>query len=159
MSHASHEQTLQERNKALVKRFVEHGFAASGQDPAQAKDYLHPDVVYHTPHAEGHSAQGHTRMADASRNITAHLPDMRVKADVLLAEGDYVTAHWVMQGTHRGRGRLVHAAEVVGTGQEATFSGVGIYRVRDGKIAELWNYDDHLYVLQQTGALGGQRQS
>jgi predicted ester cyclase len=33
-----------------------------------------------------------------------------------------------------------------------TFSGVNIFRIRDGKVAEIWNHRDDLGLAQQLGA-------
>jgi hypothetical protein len=34
----------------------------------------------------------------------------------------------------------------------ATFAGVNIFRIRDGKVAEIWNHRDDLGLAQQLGA-------
>jgi predicted SnoaL-like aldol condensation-catalyzing enzyme len=34
----------------------------------------------------------------------------------------------------------------------AAFSGVNIFRIRDGKVAEIWNHRDDLGLAQQLGA-------
>jgi SnoaL-like polyketide cyclase len=43
-------------------------------------------------------------------------------------------------------------AGVAATGKHATFSGVNIFRIRDGKVVEIWNHRDDLGLAQQLGA-------
>ncbi len=38
------------------------------------------------------------------------------------------------------------------TGKAVEFAGVNIFRIRDGKIVEIWNHRDDLGLMQQLGA-------
>lgn len=40
------------------------------------------------------------------------------------------------------------------SGRQFSISGISIYRLRDGKVAEGWVNDDSLGMLQQLGLLG-----
>ena len=42
--------------------------------------------------------------------------------------------------------------DVAPTGVRATFSGVNIFRIRDGRVVELWNHRDDLGLIEQVGA-------
>ena len=67
--------------------------------------------------------------------------------DLVLAEGDLVAARWTATGTFTGPWGTVEP-----TGKRAEFSGVNLYRFRDGKVAEIWNHRDDLGLMQQVGA-------
>jgi len=77
----------------------------------------------------------------------AAFPDLRWHVDLLLAEGDLVAGRWTASGTNTGPW-----AGVAATGKHATFSGVNIFRIRDGKVVEIWNHRDDLGLAQQLGA-------
>jgi len=70
-----------------------------------------------------------------------------MEVDLILAEGDLVAARWTTEGTNSGPwgGSLP-------TGKPARFSGVNIFRIREGKVVELWNHRDDLGLMQQLGA-------
>lgn len=74
-------------------------------------------------------------------------PDVRVDVVRTVTEGEMVTAHCHVTGTHRG-GSLGPA-----TGKPVDFWGMSIVRVRDGKIVEAWNNFDFLSFYQQIDLL------
>ena len=41
--------------------------------------------------------------------------------------------------------------DVAPNGVRATFSGVNIFRIRDGRVVELWNHRDDLGLMEQVG--------
>ena len=80
--------------------------------------------------------------------VRTALPDIRYS---ILGEpvvhGDRCSYRWTAGGTHR--------AEIFGiapTGKYVTHIGTGTYRVRGGKISELWADWDALGLMQQLGA-------
>jgi predicted ester cyclase len=93
------------------------------------------------------------RVEDAKReaaNVRRGFPDLESTIEDLIAERDKVVAHWRAQATHRG--------EYMGippTGNRVNFTGISIYRIEGGKIAESWGVSDLLGMMQQLGAVGG----
>ncbi len=69
-----------------------------------------------------------------------------MQVDLLLAEGDLVAARWTSEGTNTGPWVGTPA-----TAKRATFSGVNIFRFKDGKVVERWNHSDDLGLMQQLG--------
>ena len=66
----------------------------------------------------------------------------------MIAEGDKVVVRWI--------GRVVHQGVFLGippTGKSATYSGIDIYKLRNGKMAEHWDIVDVLSLLQQLGVI------
>jgi predicted ester cyclase len=64
------------------------------------------------------------------------------------AEGDLVVETWTASGTHDGAFQGVAA-----TGRAVRWSGIDIYRVACGHIAEVWTEADTLGLLRQIGAI------
>lgn len=85
------------------------------------------------------------------RNVSALLtafPDIEFSIEDIIAEGDRVV--------FRAEGRGTHEGELMGiepTGREITLSGIVIFRVEDGQVAERWAQYDTLGMLRQMGAL------
>ena len=67
----------------------------------------------------------------------------------LIAEGDKVVARWRARATHQGE-----YAGVPPTGKEVEFTGISVYRIGAGKIAESWTVEDELGLMRQIGAVG-----
>jgi steroid delta-isomerase-like uncharacterized protein len=74
-------------------------------------------------------------------------PDLLTTVEDLLGEGDKVVARWTMRGTHQGE------IEELGppTGKRIEATGISIYRVEGGKIAEYWAIYDALGMMRQLG--------
>jgi predicted ester cyclase len=58
-----------------------------------------------------------------------------------------VVDRWTFSGTHSGEFMGAPA-----TGKRVTVSGIDIFRVADGRLAELWQSWDQLGMMQQIGA-------
>jgi steroid delta-isomerase-like uncharacterized protein len=66
--------------------------------------------------------------------------------DQVVAEGDLVAVRWTAGGTNTGVGHGLPA-----TGKKAEISGITIFRVKDGKLAEEWGLIDTWGLLKQLG--------
>jgi predicted ester cyclase len=66
----------------------------------------------------------------------------------MIAEGDRVMVRWTSHGTHRGE-----LFGVPPTNKQVIYSGINIFRIADGKIAEIWDIVDSLWLWQQLGVL------
>lgn len=63
-------------------------------------------------------------------------PDMRLTEQDIIAEGDRVASRWIVSGTHQGD-FMGHRP----SGRRYEITGMSIYRLHDGKIAEGWVND------------------
>ena len=128
-----------EENKALVRRAQGVLWNHTGNLDA-ASELFAPD-----------------RVEDAKQeaaNVRRGFPDLESTIEDLIAERDKVVAHWRAQATHQG--------EYMGippTGNRVNFTGISIYRIEEGKIAESWSVSDLLGMMQQLGAVGGPGQA
>ena len=82
------------------------------------------------------------------RNMRSALPDITIRIEDTIVDGDKVVVRVVLEGTHRGDGLGVAAS-----GQRVNIAGVVIVRVGDGQIVEAWNSWDQLGLLRQIGAI------
>jgi steroid delta-isomerase-like uncharacterized protein len=132
----------QERNKALVCRFVEE--VQNRHNLAALDELFSPDLIDHSglanPGLEG------TRAFFTMMFLA--FPDMRFTIQQQMAEGDRVMTHKRFHGTHLGPFMGIPA-----TGKEVAFDNIDIMAVRDGKIVEHWAVADMLSLMQQLGVV------
>jgi steroid delta-isomerase-like uncharacterized protein len=132
-------------NKALVQRLFEEVFNQKQLDRADelvAPDYLdHGAVPGQGPGLEGAKQQ---RWA----MYFAAIPDLHATIDDLAAEGDKVVVLYTVEGTQQGE-----LSGVPPTGKRFRISGISIYRLAEGKIAEQWEQMDMLGLMQQLDVL------
>ena len=133
-----------EENKAIVRRYLDEFWNgnASVADEVIAQDYSAHDPG--TPGRQGGVAGEKQTMA----MYFEVFPDFRLQIEDMVAEGDRVAARWTVRGTQRGA-----LPGLPPTGKTATISGISVYRLRDGQIAEHWLNWDTLGMLQQLGAI------
>ncbi len=75
-------------------------------------------------------------------------PDLSIKTELLISEGDLVAVHVIGRGTHRSVFQGVPA-----TNRPWSAGCSALYRVRDGRIADFWVNWDLLSILEQTGGV------
>jgi predicted ester cyclase len=124
---------------ATVLRMVTEGFRSSSEDDVRA--LFTEDFVDHSPVMEG-DPWGRIQ------HIKGAFPDARMTIHDLIVDGDTVAWRWTFAGTHEGE-----FAGVGPTGRFVSYDGVSIERVRDGKIAERWDFPDLMAALSQLGVL------
>jgi steroid delta-isomerase-like uncharacterized protein len=132
-----------EANKALVRRFAEEVWSKGNVDVAM--DIFDPDYIRHDLRP-GNPLPGPEGQKRIATDFRAAFPDIRMQTDLIVAEGDMVVMRWTAEGTNTGSW-----GKISPTGKRASFSGVNIFRIRDGKVVELWNHRDDLGLMQQLG--------
>jgi predicted ester cyclase len=75
-------------------------------------------------------------------------PDVVSTIEDIIAEGDKVVAHWRSLATHQG-----NYMDIPPTGNRIEFTGISVYRIEEGKIAESWTVEDQFGLMQQIGAI------
>lgn len=128
-----------EDNKTIVRRFFEVG--PSKGDLAAADELLAPNFALHTPLPSPSGIQGMNDVITACRAAFEHLD---VTVEDMVAEGDLVAARFTARGVHKG---AFMGFEPVG--KSVTITGIEIFRVEKGKIAELWGEANLLGVMGQ----------
>jgi steroid delta-isomerase-like uncharacterized protein len=130
-------------NKALVRRWFEEVWNKGRADAIDEMLASHAVV-----HGLGSGVLGPTEFKAFHSAYRNAFPDVTIRVDDIVAEGDIVAARWSGTGTHRGGG-LGFAA----TGRGIHFSGMVFVRVQNGRLVEGWNNFDQLGMLQQLEAV------
>jgi steroid delta-isomerase-like uncharacterized protein len=135
---------MSEENKAVVRQFFAE--VINGGNLDRADELVTDDYVehQHLPGAEGR--QGIAVAKAFLSMMRGAFPDFHFDIEDLVAEGDKVVARLTVSGTHRG--------EMMGlapTGKRIQTSGIEVFRVADGKLAEHWATFDALGMLRQIG--------
>ena len=73
-------------------------------------------------------------------------PDWHWEMRHIVVDGDYIAVHFTVTGIHRGAFQGIEA-----TGRRVTVSEFTLYRVEDGKFAEVWDLTDTDAVMTQIG--------
>jgi steroid delta-isomerase-like uncharacterized protein len=131
-----------EANKDLIRNLLAD---ADRGDDGVVDRYYAADYVDHTPSPIRRQAPGREGVRQAIDLFRRAFPDTRHTIEELVAEGDRVVARVTARATHTG--------ELFGhppTGKVVTLTGITIYRIVDGRIAERWA-EHGLGVLEQLG--------
>jgi predicted ester cyclase len=128
-----------EENKAVVRREQEELWNHTGDLDAAEELF-----------AAGQAEAAKQQAADFRRGF----PDVISTIEDLMAEGDKVVARWRSRATHQG-----DYMGLAPTGNEVEFTGISFYRIEEGKIAQSWNIEDQLGLMQQIGAFPEPEQS
>lgn len=121
--------------KAMYRRWLLEEWGAG--DYSVAEELIADDLVDHNPlPGQPPGRAGEVWMA---KMIRTAFPDAAFQADVVIADGDYVTGRWTMTATNTGPFELFGLPP---TGRPVTMTGQEIFRVRDGKFAEVWHQED-----------------
>ncbi len=129
-----------EANKAVVQRLFE---AFNQGDLGALDELIAADHIDHTPFPV--RTPGREGWKQTVAMLRTAFPDMQQTIDDLLADGDKVVARWTGRGTHQGSYR-----GIASTGLPVAITGIHIFRIADGQIAESWAEGSS--VLAQLGA-------
>ena len=136
---------MSEENKAVVRRFIEEVWNNGNLDAID--ELISENHVDHDPAQAGSSGGREGVRAFVEMYRTAY-PDTHIEFGELIAEGDLVAGNWTATGTHEGE-----LMGIAPTGRSIKITGMGMDRVRDGKIVESWGNYDALGMLVQLGAI------
>jgi steroid delta-isomerase-like uncharacterized protein len=132
-----------EENKALVLRFI---VAEEQGDIALLGQLMAPDFRLYLPGSPETMDRESTKQVFAM--FHAAFPDSSRTIEDQIAEGELVATRVTLRGTHRGEFQGIPP-----TGKQVAFTGIGIHRIVDGRIAEHWPQPDLLGLMQQLGVI------
>jgi len=140
----SQQQSETERNKAVVRRFIEE--VQNNKDWAAFDELNAPDFVnLSAPPGVPADLEGGKMFLGA---FVKAFPDSHVTIDEMIAEGDRVATKKTMTGTHTGEFNGIEP-----TGKRIEIQYADILRLRDGQIIEHWLSMDQLRFMQQLGVI------
>lgn len=134
-----------EQNKALLSRMIEEVFNQG--KISLLDDFLAPGFVEHEELPPG-IPSGREGVKQLFSLFRSAFPDLKVKIDDTIADGDKVVIRCTWSGTHKG--------EFMGippTGKSVSFGVIDIVRFADGKAVEHWGQMDSMRMMQQLGAV------
>jgi steroid delta-isomerase-like uncharacterized protein len=134
---------MSEANKALAQAFYTHVWNA--HNPGATGELYAENYADHDPSIPNQPA-GAEGASQVFGGFIAAFPNIHFHVDFQLAEGDKVVTRWSATGTHSGP-----MMGIPPTGKTATITGVDIFRIADGKIAERWGNFDMAGLLRQLG--------
>ncbi len=134
---------LEERNKALLQRFVE---ALNQHQLDTLDDLVAPDFVRHCPATPGVDIRNLAAFKKFLETDQAGVPNGCYTVRFAVAEGDYVAVYCNYSGTQTGQW-----GPIPPTGKHVEFDFSGVVRFCSGRMAELWITWDNLGVLVQLG--------
>jgi len=138
------ELTLDEK-KALAQQFFP-AWEGAVEDPSTLAALFSPDYTHHW--GLGPDSIG---VDDSIARITAYMqaiPDQRFTIEAVYGEGDVIIVRWTAAGVQTG-----DLGAIVASNTPAEFSGINIFRIECGLIAETWNETDQLGRLLQQGVI------
>ncbi len=130
-----------EQNKAMVRQSIEE--MDNGNWSVFLELYA-PDYVSHYPGQPIPLTREEHR--EAAQAFYASFPDARHTIHEIIAEDDMVVVRLTDRGTHEGDFQGISP-----TGTQIEFGVISIYRISNGKIAEVWMQGDLLGLNQQLG--------
>jgi predicted SnoaL-like aldol condensation-catalyzing enzyme len=129
-----------EANKVLARRYHDEIFEQGNLDVAD--EILTPDFTWYAP-PQTVFVVGPAAVKQTAQDVRAYFAGLALSADDVIAEGDRVVIRWTLTGTVQ----TDHGAVPV------VYTGIDIFRIADGKLAELWQNTDDYGLAQQLGEI------
>jgi steroid delta-isomerase-like uncharacterized protein len=125
-----------QKNKALIRRWIDFsnaGFVGS------LDEFVAADYIGHL----GAETLDRNELERLERAFCRAFPDAQHVVEDLIAERDRVVLRTTERATHRAE-----FEGIARTDRAVEFTGLVVYRIRDGKIAESWGEIDFLRVIR-----------
>ena len=126
-----------EKNKDLIRRWI--AFANAGF-VGSFGDFVAADYLGHL----GAATMDRNELERLERSFFRAFPDAHHAVEDLIAEGDQVVLRTTARATHRAE-----FEGIARTDREVEFTGLVMYRIRDGRIAESWGEIDFLRLMRE----------
>jgi predicted ester cyclase len=137
--------TPEELHKQVVLRFMDE--VQNARDFAKIPELCEPDQVLDHPEMR-EPVRGLEILEKKINDMVRAFPDMAFAAEEIVAEGDQVAVRFTLTGTQTGP-----LGPVKATGRPIVQSGMAVYDMRNGRIAEVRIREDLLRMLGQLGAI------
>src|SRR5690242_561826 len=125
----------------------------NNRDPAACDRFFTSTYVEHAVAPFGYEEPGEVNGPDHMRGVVewliAQFPDITMKVEAALSEGNMVVAHVLSEGTNLGMLNGV----IPPTNKRFSAYQSHWYQVRDGKLGEHWVTRDDLGTMLQLGVL------
>jgi predicted ester cyclase len=132
-----------ERNRTTVAYFLDQTHSGNF---AAVDETVAPGIVTHG--FPCHSPQSREEYKQFFEGFNAAFSNMEYRTLALVADETYVAARFFVGVDHTGPYN-----GIAPTGRRVEFTGMGLYRLQDGLIAETWLQLDAVSFLGQIGAI------
>jgi len=133
---------MSEANKKLIREWFERVW--NQRDESAIDELFAADGKAHNFPETGGALTGPEGFKTVYRNFCGAFPDLHVTVEDVISEGDRVAGHFTVTMTHLGD----HLG-IPSTGKKAYLPGSTFCIIRDGKIAEGWNFIDMEHLFRQ----------
>ena len=130
-------------NIEIITRF-EHAFRAG--DQATIDELCDTGLVDHNPAPDKEPTLAGFKQKVAGFKAT--FADLEEDLQDIIASGDTVATRWVLTGSQQQEFMGLPAS-----GQPITVEGMNFYRLKDGRVTDIWTQFDGLAMMQQLGAI------
>ena len=144
MTSDRHSTSVLERNRATVLAFLD---GTHGGRPEVVDETVAEGILTHGFPA-GRNPRSRAEYKQFFREFGAAFTGMSYRTEEVVAEGDRVAVRFAVEVDHTGP-----YAGIAPTGRRVGFTGMVLYRLEDGLIAETWLQLDALALLGGIGAL------
>lgn len=130
-------------SRAVVGRWFDEVLGA--HDLAALVEIAAPDIVVHPTAMPGEA--GYHAVEAVEQWLVEQwstFPDLAAVNDFTVAAGDIVAARWHARGTSQGA-----FLGVAPTGRSLDYTGISMYRIEAGRIAEIWETRNTIRILHQ----------
>ena len=130
-------------NAEIITRF-EHAFRAADQETID--ELCDPGLVDHNPApGEEPTLAG---FKEKVAGFKAIFPDLAEDLQDIIDSGDTVATRWVVAGSQQREFMGIPAS-----GQPIRVGGMNFYRLKDGRVTDIWTQFDGVALMQQLGAI------
>lgn len=134
---AAESRTPEQTASALLDRYVA---AVNAHDTSGFGEIHTENYIQHS----GRSPNGLAAQIENFRAIFARMPDVQVKVEDRVIQGDKIVARMTFTATH-----TQPMQGIAPTGRRFTLRTIDIWRVENGKLAEHWDIVDTVGLLKQ----------
>ena len=138
--------STQDENKEVVGRFIQE--FKNNANHGIVDELMTAGFTHHLP--DPGLPEGKEGLKLLGQAIAGGFPDVLVTVEAMIADGDKVVERSSVRATQTGEFNGIPP-----TGKEVGWTEIHIYRMEDGKIAELWSEINLLGLLTQLGAIPG----
>lgn len=113
-------------------------------DPEAIDRFFSPSVKIHSVAPDADGGEGTAYLKDLAKNLIAAFPDVKLTVDEVIRDKNRLAARVTLEGTHQGE-----FAGIKPTGKKVKAANFAVYRLENGKIAEVWSLTDVAALTRQ----------
>ncbi len=130
-------------NIKLILRFFEE--QVNREDTSQYAEFVSKNVVVHGPGSD-QKIEGISTVEKIDVSYCRAYPKKKFIIEEIFEQSDRVFVRWICKGLYKDEIKGIRPKKPI-----FGISGLSIYRIEKGKIAEIWQYWDRLGLLEQMG--------